>query len=1680
MPFLSFKEVDGGLLVDNNEDGFEADNVKALCGIGMSTKQKARGFIGEKGIGFKSVFKVADEVFVCSNKYSFKFNTSKPLGMIAPEWVEVSDLPFQRQEGHTQIYLKYKADISSTKLHEQLLDLHAHLLLFLRKIRQLVVTTTHQHLLFQMNPTHGNKVEIVKTSAPTTELQATKQEKMHFLVHRETVDIPEELQEDNRDNERKDVKQTEIVLAFPLGVDDPPPAQNMHAFLPIRQYGFRFIIQGDFLVPVSRESIFGGKAWNELLLSSVPMAFVKAVEAAKKSRQTEVAICLGCVPLDGEVSDSLVQKTAEGIVMSLKEVECIRTQAGSWSHPHLTCPMPAEEEFFYLASRASRGVKVPIFNNRQLQQATGKQFLDPSLLRTNRLRRVLLTLGRVSFELEDFMRCLASCRLCSDTMPLSWYQAVYKYLNRHADRLTEEHLETLQRLPLLFVKNSKLPRKRTSLGPDVFMGKAVEECAQLPGLANIVFLDPDRMNSAIKLEGFFQKVFHVHPCEPLQIAKKVLELYKDGTATTMAADLNHSDLLVHVNFVLKQAVGHRISQQDLSCLLLRCNTGRYHVAAEVYLPARTSEYNAEDLTNKPFLHQQYATERITSAATAEQVIRECVGVKTFSIQDFLTSAQEDKARKPRPREWYKQALLFIGDHFTMTKTVKSNFQNLPLLWLKDSKSPQSRRSVDGDLFFWKKLPGQSLPGVPELTYLDAMYSNNNKLKCVLADVFGVKEPTTVHIGFKALQMYRDGTVEAMVQEQKHEDLLAHVQFLMEHCMDAGNPSVNTLQHLLVRCSDDRYRQPKDVYFPSSAKAWDLRALVDAPFLHTSYKEKRLDLLMMHRLPLRTFGLGDFVTHLQKGMHPQVRGTEWYKGVYAYLGDSLRTLSGRDKESLAALPLLIIQGALPISPIAANGNVYIHPDQGNIDGLHLPGLQRMKFMSPEVVDDNTKPGLTGALGVKVLKTEEVVKFVLQLHTEGVAVDMANRGEHEQLLEHVKFIAEHSSLARRCGGDLKSLLLRGSDGQYHLGDELYYSHQGDGWCLPEMMTGPFLHQQYLLGSKEEDAQDPVTRTGDTSTSINRDAILSTSGSTGSCVGQPQDLSNAAQDDVIMEDQTGPGPDTSMSGRSQVGYKGSSLLEAPQHPVSVGEVLKDLLELATCPRIRSGCFPPSFTGTADISKYEQCLHMVRENFSMYKDHLTPGSRMREALSSMAVRTTTGEVSKLKEVYFPSPALTEYFGTKELPYLAVTVLPSHNWQVLDLLGVESSPTAGMLLKCLRWMKRRESVDVAVLSKVYGLLQLKGDEEHEVVRLAFEDEELIFSPSCGWEVQESFKDITDRDAKGGTWKAPSAVFWEGTGTRSGHAVYLKEWYPSMEAFFRHVLGVRDEGLRDVVNCLKEVSANPDVQLKEVHKLYEGISDLLGDKSTSQEDTSWFTSQAMSFPLLLARKGDLQEWVTSDMYTLYLADDPQLTAMFQPHFHFLDLPSTLLPACHTLLSLLEPRPQRISDEVDISVWVEGKEQEAKLTGQLASWHYLFSRVMYQADPCAFKTLSARGCLARLQECTVYMVDSLQKCYSLDGAPEERQDATSGYSNDGNTCSFFISKQVEAKAQQVCLLATMFAEQWPCRPDVKGTMVMLAIADGTAAEHLCRWLRLPELMAPMDRANSDEGQCSTSSGTQLLW
>ena len=86
-----------------------------------------------------------------------------------------------------------------------------------------------------------------------------------------------------------------MILAFFM---QTLPQQNVFAYLPLRSYGFRFIIQGDFEVPSSREDVDGDKPWNQWLREEIPQLFIDALSVFMvRGLVTSLTLCIVLVPL---------------------------------------------------------------------------------------------------------------------------------------------------------------------------------------------------------------------------------------------------------------------------------------------------------------------------------------------------------------------------------------------------------------------------------------------------------------------------------------------------------------------------------------------------------------------------------------------------------------------------------------------------------------------------------------------------------------------------------------------------------------------------------------------------------------------------------------------------------------------------------------------------------------------------------------------------------------------------------------------------------------------------------------------------------------------------------------------------------------------------------------------------------------------------------------------------------------------------------------------------------------------------------------------------------------------------------------------------------------------------------------------------------------------------------------
>lgn len=232
---------DGYLWVGCNEVGFSKANVEAICDINDSTKtvkDATKGYIGEKGIGFKSVFKVADVVWVSSGHYTFRFDRDKVLGMIVPVWCDFNSTKLVSER--TMFCLRIPNIDDRNTVKADLLKLRTELLLFLRKLRKIDV---HIHNTGVPKPSFAFTLtrEQPPEPQPQTIVTLTRNDLAGATVeHSEELFMTKMIFEGMpTEAKRERISETEIVMAFPTSHSAQIRHQRpVYNFLPIRTYGF--------------------------------------------------------------------------------------------------------------------------------------------------------------------------------------------------------------------------------------------------------------------------------------------------------------------------------------------------------------------------------------------------------------------------------------------------------------------------------------------------------------------------------------------------------------------------------------------------------------------------------------------------------------------------------------------------------------------------------------------------------------------------------------------------------------------------------------------------------------------------------------------------------------------------------------------------------------------------------------------------------------------------------------------------------------------------------------------------------------------------------------------------------------------------------------------------------------------------------------------------------------------------------------------------------------------------------------------------------------------------------------------------------------------------------------------------------------------------------------------------
>ncbi|KAI3321654.1 hypothetical protein HD806DRAFT_545850 [Xylariaceae sp. AK1471] len=384
---------------DTNEVGFRRRDVEAICSVGNSSKKEPRQgtrHIGEKGIGFKSVFRVAQAVFIASGCYFFKFTTEEPLGTLVPAW---SPFPGDLLPGFTSIFLQLSPEVNDKALIQELKALDGRILMFLQNLKQVVL-------------------KVVEGDNHVTEA-VLQQKGGHSVSYGREMPFP-------------------TGLWTNISPVRPSKPNYVYSFLPIRDYGFKFGLQADFILVSSREEIDHESEWNKSLREQIPTAFLCSVSELHSS--TLRYLWPYYIPLRPKMND-FFQDVWLRTSLFLSKYPIVESVHGTLVIPSSLCLVPKE-----LAG----------LNGQPLIPSQDSKFTYISASYPVETWTALRSLGVRDLSAEDFLEDLSGFikkwPIKFQSMPAEWHS----WLARVLDPLVAEYEELIMALPFIQLRDGSL------------------------------------------------------------------------------------------------------------------------------------------------------------------------------------------------------------------------------------------------------------------------------------------------------------------------------------------------------------------------------------------------------------------------------------------------------------------------------------------------------------------------------------------------------------------------------------------------------------------------------------------------------------------------------------------------------------------------------------------------------------------------------------------------------------------------------------------------------------------------------------------------------------------------------------------------------------------------------------------------------------------------------------------------------------------------------------------------------------------------------------------------------------------------------------------------------------------------------------------------------------------------
>lgn len=470
-PTIRFIIKKSSLELRYNEDGFTIDDVIAITGVASTkikvkeqikktdTEKASRSFIGEKGIGFKSVFALASEVEIESPPWNFKLKKDT---CIVPEILTSTKLKEPPYGTRIEVHFDdpdTTTDIIGRELF-RFVDGQIESFLFLQKLSAFSVEDHRE------KPTRKHEVVIThpNKSGEFLQLQTSpNRQKRTYFYYSEKVEFEKDLVKERWGKIGSELGELflEIIVAIPQNDKDYDIENGkLFCFLPTKiQLPVPFFLHVDGMTTADRERLLDPEfnKWNSHLFDELPKVLLNAILEMTKHPEMFESI-QNYIPTDS--GKDQLKGVFDDLIKKLRNKPWIRVldrDETEWASPNEVVELDGD---FW----------IPWFEKypelrKSAEERLGKQFVYPSWTTNNKWQSLKNYYQIPTITQEEEVQIIATCDLPSEfTKDESTFIEFYKHISKIIEIIAKSEPDSLVRIQNILLTAKIYPLEEGTFG----------------------------------------------------------------------------------------------------------------------------------------------------------------------------------------------------------------------------------------------------------------------------------------------------------------------------------------------------------------------------------------------------------------------------------------------------------------------------------------------------------------------------------------------------------------------------------------------------------------------------------------------------------------------------------------------------------------------------------------------------------------------------------------------------------------------------------------------------------------------------------------------------------------------------------------------------------------------------------------------------------------------------------------------------------------------------------------------------------------------------------------------------------------------------------------------------------------------------------------------------------------